>query len=365
MQLARELTSYAPPPLWSWEAWAWDQWTTAGLLLAAFAFLIANTLGLLAFSLLSRRKRERREAAEERLRKEWQPVLYERIAGEPEPLPALARRDRLAFLVFVLHMMGYVRDDALEALAGVALELGLQRDVLKLLKARAGWKRDLGMRAAGAFKIQEAKPHIARIAALRQPQEELQAVRAMLACDPQAALVLLEPLLKQGEWSPEAMAGVATAGGEPAIELIGRLIMGAPPGGAKRLARLAAFLENGSVLAALRERLLGNRDDEELATLLHAIGKQGGPRDRAAALVLLAHRSWLVRMQAAAALGSIGVPGDEERLVPLLSDRQWWVRYRSAQALRELVGIVALRALRDRLDDRYAREMVDRALAEA
>jgi len=73
-----------------------------------------------------------------------------------------------------------------------------------------------------------------------------------------------------------------------------------------------------------------------------------------------------VRSAAAVALGHIGEPDDQQRLTAMMSDRDWWVRYRSAQALLALPGAeaAALAQARAKLDDRYARDMLDHAWAE-
>ena len=82
---------------------------------------------------------------------------------------------------------------------------------------------------------------------------------------------------------------------------------------------------------------------------------------------LAKHKVWFVRMQAANLLGRFGRREDYRILEPLLSDTEWWVRYRAAQAITKLqfLGPHALRNLRDRQQDPYARDILSQALAEA
>ena len=82
---------------------------------------------------------------------------------------------------------------------------------------------------------------------------------------------------------------------------------------------------------------------------------------------LATHKVWYVRMQAANVLGRFGRREDYAVLEPLLSDSEWWVRYRAAQAMTKLpfLGPNALRKLCDRQQDRYARDAMQHALAEA
>jgi HEAT repeat protein len=73
-----------------------------------------------------------------------------------------------------------------------------------------------------------------------------------------------------------------------------------------------------------------------------------------------------VRKNLAIALGRLGDLGEIPLLVTLLSDAVWWVRYRAAQALLRLRGMNErqLDALRGRLTDRYAQDMLDHVRAE-
>jgi len=148
------------------------------------------------------------------------------------------------------------------------------------------------------------------------------------------------------------------------VQKLAALLRSAPPGHAKQMIRLIELLEDQTALATLREHLAASRDEEEIAAILHCIGRLGQDEDRAIALAFLGHESWLVRMQAAYVLGAFGLAQDTERLASALRDRHWWVRYRAAQALLRLAGAAALAALRESEPDPYARDMLERVLAE-
>ena len=55
------------------------------------------------------------------------------------------------------------------------------------------------------------------------------------------------------------------------------------------------------------------------------------------------------------------------RLERLLSDAEWWVRYRAAKALVRLLGVdpSELECIRLRLHDRYAKDILEQAVAES
>jgi HEAT repeat protein len=88
--------------------------------------------------------------------------------------------------------------------------------------------------------------------------------------------------------------------------------------------------------------------DEDLATLsgdsepsvrkaaVESLGKVGGPRAAATALLLLNDAVWYVRAHAARAIGDLGRADLADRVAPLLSDREWWVRVAAKEALEAL-----------------------------
>ena len=334
------------------------------ILAAALIFLLANIAGLLAASVAMRIWREREERRRRQFRARWEPVLHARMAGDSIPLPALAPAERILFLGLWLHLFSYVRGEAAEALIQTAGELHLEPYALELLNARAPWKRLVAMRTAAALRLKAACDLLFATAARSRPRSSLYAVRALLEIDPERGVVALAHLLNHIEWSPGAMLDVAKAADAQAGPMLVAQLRAAPPGGAKQPVRLIELLGYSAALPALRERLRSNPDEGETAVILHCLGKLGGADDRQVALGMLHHTSWVVRLQAAHALGALGLAEDAERLAPLLRDRHWWVRYRSAQSLLRLAGAGAIERMRAQESDPYAREIVQRVLAE-
>ena len=360
LKLARELRGARAPanPVMSMSP------TLAGILVAVLLFLAGNITLLLLFSIVARIWRERGERRRDRFRARWEPVLHARMSGEALPLPQLAPAERLLFLDLWLHLLGYVRDRAAVDLVQTAQELGLQPYVMRLLQHRRPWKRLLAMRAVAALRLGEACDSLFAKAMQNRPRSSLAAVHALLQIDQDRGFAALGHVLKHQEWSPGAMVGIVQAGGPLTVQKLAALVRASAPGRAKQLARLIELLEDQTALPALRERLASSIDAEEIAAILHCLGRLGQAEDRDRALAFLGHGSWLVRMQAAYALGALGLAQHAGRLAPLLRDAQWWVRYRAARSLLQLVGSAALTALRETESDRYARDMLDCVLAE-
>lgn len=352
LRLALELRS-APTPV------------LGGMLGAMALFLAANIALLLGFSIVMRIWREIRQRRRARFFALWEPVLHARMSGDVAPLPSMAASERLLFLSLWLHLLGYVRDQAADALAQAARELDIPDYALRLLESRSPWKRVLAMRAVAALHLEQAGDILLAKVMERRRRSSLAAARALLQIDPERGFVGLEYLLHHLEWSPAAMVGIVKAGGTKTVRRLAGLVRSAPPGRAKQLVRLIELLEDQAALPALRERLVSSSDEEEIAAILHCLGRHGQEGDRATALTYLTHASWLIRMQAAYAMGAFGSKRDVARLAPLLHDRQWWVRYRSAQSILRLAGAGAIGAMRENEPDPYARDQLERVLAEA
>jgi HEAT repeat protein len=335
------------------------------LLDATLIFLVVNIGALLLCAIVARHWREAGERSRERFRERWEPVLYGRMAGDAGALPPLAPGERLMFLILWLHVLGYVRDEAAKAVVQVARDLGLSAYVLRLLGSHRDWKRVLGMQAAGILRLEEAREVLSAKISPNRPISSLVAVRALLQIDVQRGLATLQQVLRYPKWSPGTMLEIVKVAGPPATQMLGALVLSALPGRARQIVRLIVLTEDSSALAAVRERLEFSRDDQEIAALVHALGRLGGAEDRQTALKFTAHKSWLVRMQSAFALGLLGIEQDAQGLLPLLHDPVWWVRYRAAQSLLRLKGAEGLGHLRDSEADGYARVMLERVLVEA
>lgn len=331
---------------------------------AILLFLAANIVVLLGFSIVMRIRREYGQRRRDRFSAVWEPVLHARISGDAAPLPALAPSERLLFLNLWLHLSGYVRDQAADALVSAARELDMPAFALRLLESRSSWKRVVAMRAIAAMELTQAGDILLAKVMQGRRRSSLAAARALLQIDPERGFAGLKHLLDHLEWAPAAVVEVVRAGGVSTIERLAGLASSAAAGRATQIVRLIELVEDQTALPALRRRLASSSDEEEIAAILHCIGKLGRGEDRAVVLGYLGDERWLIRMQAAYALGAIGLGEDVARLAPLLRDRQWWVRYRAAQSLLRLTGAAAIKAMRDREPDPYAREMLERVLVE-
>ncbi len=324
----------------------------------------------LAAGFLTRWARVRERARRDRFAARWEPLLHGRMAGDREPLPALARGDEVRFLLLWLHLAGYVRDEGEEGLRSAGAELGVERRVLALLGSTtaAPWQLLLAIRAAALLGITGAsiESALARLAANAAPKLALAAAEALLKIAPAEGRQSFRALVLRGGWSPAAMAAAATANPDATRRALEQALAAIPAGQATPVIRLLELIESLHAVPALRLRLANNRDNAETGALLHALGRLGSAEDRDTALGLIADKRWVVRMHAAYALGMLGLPPDLDVLGRLLSDPEWWVRYRAAQAILRLArgDQAVLDAVLAKIEDRFARDAMAFAVAE-
>jgi hypothetical protein len=294
----------------------------------------------------------------------WEPHLFARMAGESAPLPALHRRDRVLFLRLWLHLHGYVTAESADALTRCARELHLEKFAAKLLASSSDWKRLLGLAAVTKLELAEALPRLNALAKKGAPLFALRATAALMKIDPPRGLDALQQALVTGDWFPAAMSDMIRAHGAPSLALVDAAVREADPARTRRLVRLVEGLQDVAAMPILRDRLPLATEAEEIAAIMHALGRMGSAQDRETVLAHVHDASWLTRMECARALGRIGLIPDVPTLEKLARDSFWWVRYRATQALVALAGRDAISALAAGETDPAAREMMRHVLAE-
>lgn len=321
-------------------------------------------LALLAYTVIVRLRRQSAERRAARFRERWQGPLYSRMSGDAVALPPLARAERRSLLLLLAELAAAVRGEAADALGAVARECGLGRYVLRLLGSRRPWKRALGIRGAAFLELKDAVEPLVALAGGEKNSVALSAVSALVRLDAERGFIALLGLVWRLDWSTERIGALIRSAQGPATHLLAMMLESAPPTRVAQVVRLIELLAEHAMLPALRERLALTGDPEVIAAILHAMRALGDGADREEAVSRLRHPESLVRMQAAHALGGLGFQGDAGLLKPLLRDSNWWVRYRAAQSLLALVGAGQVQADAAAEADPYAREALQRVLAE-
>jgi len=336
-------------------------------LLAAFwtgLGALALTLVMGAQIVYLRMSLRRQERLEKTAITKWRPLLSAALADvPPDTLPALPQRERLPFLRLWLHLHQSVRGDASKGLNDVAYRLGCDATARELLRKGNRAQRLLGVLVTGYLRDATAWEELRKMAAQPDGATSMQALWALIQCDPDKAIREMMPmLLRREDWALSQVAGVLQDAQEPCARYLSDAILQLEPAHLVRALHLAEALRVAMHSGLLAELMRGG--DVELTIAALRLANVPVLLDEVRAC--LSHVDWRARVHAARALGRIGDRSDIERLRAMLGDTQWWVRYRAAQALVDLPFMQPeeSRALAGSINDRFAADMLRQVIAE-
>jgi HEAT repeat protein len=337
-------------------------WMTAASI-AASLLLLLYTLELR----LRRRLRERRRAG---VIAQWRGIIADAVTGTSRTpglaTPKLRRSERQEFLRLWVYTRSMLEGAAADRLIALAENLGLQEFVRTQTSHSHLGTRLLAMQAQGYLRDADSAAGLVAATDDPNPLVSITAAEALGAIDPVRAVALLMPKIAiRRDWPRTHVFNLLRRAGSALVsEPLYREIRAAADEDAAYLLQFAEIAEF-DVRDAIAAEVLASSSNPELlaAALKAATGHAPIPRIDE----FLAHPAWYVRMQAAKLIGRIGRADQAGRLEKLLADEEWWVRYRAAKALVRLPGVNKpdLERLRTRLEDRYARDILGQAMAEA
>lgn len=336
------------------------------------AYQFRTALALLALSafgavlaLRVRTERRRRLAAAIQARSETTLSLW--LDDKAAPLPAKGRTAVLEFCRAWIYHVELVQGELQQTLVRHAIAAGLPGHLTALLERGSVPERVLALRAARSLPdaglAQYVEPLLSGPDSLALPAAE-----ALVAIDPGAARGAVLPLLLTRQTWPEKRVVALYAGlVRDDITVADLITEHALQGEAWTQVRVARFLGKLSCaerLSRLWVLLDKATDDSVISACLDGLHEPGTAHW---ARHYLGHARWHVRVHAVRALGRVGSAGDETALIARMSDAQWWVRYRAAQALLQLPLLrePAVAEIYERLEDRFARDILRHAAAEA
>lgn len=305
----------------------------------------------------------------QRLQEVWWPVfadaaLSDNHAGSAR-LPTTRRRQLPLVLREWCSFRNNVRGGAADRLNVLAQRAGLLDLARSGLDQRALGSKLLCVQAVGLLQDHASWDAIRSLLQHQSIALSISAATALVDIDARRAIPEVMPLVcSNSNWPQTQVAKLlANAGPDNVSDALCAAISDSTDDVAARLLRYADCIST-SQLNQLTERLLAERQDPNL--LAAALKAARGLSSPETVVALTRHKAWFVRMQAAAVLGQFGTRSSIRQLEPLLSDTEWWVRYRAAQAIAALpfLGPHALRRLRERQKDRFARDMMQQVLAE-
>lgn len=332
--------------------------------LAALTLLLM--LQVMLFSEMARHRARRRQRFNER----WRPyfALCSLSDELPEATAPRTRNHRLWLLLQWNRTQMQLRGVSQTRMNRALLALGMDRQALELLRGRVRSKL-IGLTCLRHL----ADPaHWDRVEPLLQNRNtvvSLTAAQTLVAMNPARAMQTILPLAAdRPDWALPRLASLCLQAGEQAVTTALLAALHEMP--VPQRERLAALLVHGDPRFAApwaRARLDECAAAEQLQVALRCLGELADPRDKKRLQGALLHASADVRLAALRALHKQARHEDLSLFVPLLSDSSWPVRQAAADSLASMPGATPerLQQLLEEVDDRYGRDALRRAMAEA
>ena len=353
-----------------WPAWLPDDPALrlaslmAGLLVIVTVLVLLQVLAVSAFA--TRRQRQR-----EAFNRLWRPRLALASLGDGGgEAPAPPRGEpRLWWLMLWNRMQRQLRGESSARLNRYLAALGMERHAIALLHGRGVRRRLVALETLRHLADPKHWDAADALVRGRNPFVAFAAAQAMIAMDAERATRALLPVaLAREDWGGQRLTALCRQAGREAVTvaLLESLERGGSAGEQARMAPLIAFATPARVAPWAREHLRHDADAGNRRAALKALGELSDPRDKPLLLRALQDEDAGVRLAAAQALRGAADAGDMAPLLAALADRSWWVRRQVADMLVALPRMdeATLESLPLRVEDRYGREALERALAE-
>ena len=303
---------------------------------------------------------------------QWRPLLTQVALSEDQTgddrdlvMPELPKSSLMYFLNEWNVLHDVLRGSAGLRLNTVARQLGVDTAVWKLLNHGRLSDKLIAIATLGHLVESSAWDRIEELLHSHHTLISLMAAKALINIDADRAVPLILPLVTRREdWAAARVSSLLREAGPAATSrpLQQAILDGTP----EEAAKLIGFLPtvHRSIAAKVVHEVLQRTVDDRVTSVCLRVADS--PLELPQVRHLVNHPRWHIRMRAASVLGRIGYRQDKRLLERLLCDPEWWVRYRAAQALTGLPFIEQkeLDRIRQRLDDRYARDMMDQVMAE-
>lgn len=304
-----------------------------------------------------------------RLRELWWPIFSEALAvnalADIQEFKVSGSARKAELLREWCRFRSHVRGSSTANLNVLAEHLDLLTIARQRLSRHSVSNKLLAIQAVGYLRDRSSWPVLQEMLDSPNIAISITAAAALVNIDPEQAMPLIIPLIgKRARW-PRTQVGplLSLAGPDVVSRRLCDAIETAPT---NQAVRLLQFTESADTVEVnqLVARLLAKRN--EPALLSAALKALRGYIKNRTIEDFTRHNVWYVRMQAASLLGQFGRRDACGILELLLGDTEWWVRYRAAQAIVNLpfLGPNALRQIRDRQTDQFAKDIMQQALAE-
>lgn len=341
----------------------------------AFAYLsascVAGVVVLLVLRILIYRVQlifSRRKMAS--FKATWEPVLTGCIVEEEsfplEELPVLTKGERFMFLTLWNYYQEAFAGLASTRLNAMASRLNIAEYARCLVKKSALRQRLVATVFLGNISDRESWQILEEQLQDDNVLLSIQAARSLAQIDLDRALpTIFAELLGRDDWQGAQVAAVLRKEirADVLTPHLSSFFQNCSDNEAAKLLPFMDYMYHEAHSQYLRFLISKSKSTHLISLLLQAVDSE---ENLELVRELVDHDQWYIRNQAVAALGRLGDRMDLPLLIKGLGDEQWWVRYRAAEGV---VGILRDReeeiiSIRDKHEDRYAKEMIDQVLAE-
>ncbi|GIV57851.1 MAG: hypothetical protein KatS3mg042_0764 [Rhodothermaceae bacterium] len=342
--------------------------TDAAFRVALYVLLALSSLAFLLtlMAVLFRIQNDRKMTMRRQLDRQWQPLLFEVMAGDRDPASLqhlIDRRHEFYFTSFLYRFARRVRGEDLERLRLAArpflpgVRAGLQD---RLPEVRARRLQFLGLLGAPDYTEE-------LIQGLDDPSPMvgLAAMRSLVRRgDPAVLPAILQRLHRFEPFSHAMLASLLARMGFEALPVLrAHLTDTTVPAWVRAVVADALARLDDAHAADLGASLLQpDGDPRLLVALLNLLGAVGQSRHRKPVRPLLDHADEEVRLHAVRTLGVLAGPDDAALLRRALDDPSPWVATEAAQALKRAGHLHTLRSLA--ASDHPRRRLLQQVLVE-
>jgi hypothetical protein len=336
------------------------------LVTGSILLLAALSIGFALAAVLLRMRNNHVARRWDRCEREWEPVLFDVMAGAVPPdrlAREVRRRDEAYFLGLLSRLARQVRGPELARLAEAAAPF-LARPAADLRRG-APEERALAVAALGLL---GGPAHVRLVIDALDDPAPLVAMSAARALtrrrDPEHAAALLARLDRLRHWRPGFLAAMLAALGPDAAAALRRTLADAGAASAVRVVAAEALLRLNDPGAAgpAAGVAAADPDPEVVAAALRLLARVGDGSHLAPVRRLAASPVEIVRIGAVRALAALGEPADLPLLRQALDDPSIWVAEHAARGLARGPGRALLAAMAESGADRA--RLAGEALAE-
>ncbi len=302
---------------------------------------------------------------DDRARQLWRPVLAKLMVTYPDEVPELKRMHRHVFLTEWNRLYSLVRGEARARLQILAHHKQLNQIAYRYFESRNMRYKLQAVVTLGRMQDYSVWDRLVDLVHHEHTILSLSAAQALVDIDSKAAMqFLVRHIIKRRDW-PVARVAMLLHSAKPAelSELLQRAFRIAKDDDIPHILQFLGSSHFDPALKQLCSKLGQNHDSRIIAACIDAANDADGLQ---LARRHADHPEWFIRLHVAHTLGRLGALEDIELLIKLMSDPEWWVRYRSAQSLARLpfVSVDYLQQLSHKLDDRYARDILQQVISE-